>query len=399
MDRHLGRPVQGSGHWMSSLLDALAQQPGLQLGVLTAWDCPRAVQTLDNGVAHELIPGPEDAPLSRWEGALLDAIRRFAPDLIHVHGSERAYGLIGARHRLDVPLAINIQGLMRTIVPVYYGSLGWREILRTLRPRDLLTGHSLPAQRQRYRHRIPQETEILRHNRYFMGQTDWDEAHVRAVNPDARYFRIGRVLRAPFYETRWTRQGCQPHRILVTNVRNPFRDTETILTAVHLLRREFPGVRLAIAGTVSTATGYGRFVRTRMGTLGDGVDILGWIPAERLAAELAASHVFVVASHVENESNALCEAMRVGTPAVASFAGGMPTMMQHEHSGLFFPRGDAALLAHRIRAIFRDDALANALSTHARTDATTRHDPRTVANRVMEVYGDILRAELGGRTR
>ena len=57
------------------------------------------------------------------------------------------------------------------------------------------------------------------------------------------------------------------------------------------------------------------------------VSWLGALAADRLAQELECSSLFVLPSHIENESNALIEAMLGGLPCVASSVGGVPSLL------------------------------------------------------------------------
>src|SRR4029079_13537382 len=95
--------------------------------------------------------------------------------------------------------------------------------------------------------------------------------------------------------------------------------------------------------------------------LSGSVEFLGYLNASEVAAELSRSHVFATSSYLENSPNSLCEAMQVGLPCVATFAGGIPSLVDHGRTGLLFPTGDAPLLAESILRIFRSDDLAAGL--------------------------------------
>src|SRR5262249_12035789 len=85
----------------------------------------------------------------------------------------------------------------------------------------------------------------------------------------------------------------------------------------------------------------------------------------------------------------LCEALQVGTPSVATYIGGIPSLVQHGRTGLMFPAGDAAMLADSIARIFRDDDFAAHLGLAARMEASERHNPRRVASPALEAYYDL----------
>ncbi len=82
--------------------------------------------------------------------------------------------------------------------------------------------------------------------------------------------------------------------------------------------------------------------------------------------------------------------MMVGVPCVASYAGGIPSLLQHECSGLLFSPGDAYSLAGMIARLFREPALAKKLATNARITAQERHDPQRIAKEIGNIYSSII---------
>ena len=109
-----------------------------------------------------------------------------------------------------------------------------------------------------------------------------------------------------------------------------------------------------------------------------------------MASELCRSHVFAISSYIENSPNSLCEAMQVGLPCVASYAGGIPSLVEQRRTGLLFPVGDAPLLADSIMRIFRDDGLACRLGAAARAEASERHAPERVLSQLLDAYNNVI---------
>lgn len=396
VDRHLGSTTAGSGHWLSSLLEALQAQGGLQLAVVTALPDHVGTRFSADGIDYFVVGQARGTShLAARETDLQQCaalVAEWQPDLVHVHGTERFFGLLQARKLVATPTLVTMQGVLATVAKHYFGSLTPMQIIRATRWLELPIGYGLFWSWWRYRRVLAREQEILRGVHYYTGQTDWDRAQVWAHNPDASYWRVGRVLRAPFYARRWALQGCDRHTIVFTNAGLPLRDVESLLHAVRWLRREFPKVRLRLAGRISERSGYGRFVRHMIHALGleDAVELLGYLSANQMAEVLVSSHVFAIASHVENESNSLCEAMLMGMPCVASYAGGLPSMVEQGRSGLLFPPGDAEQLGLTLRELFRNDDLAQSLATGAYTAAMRRHDPEVVVADLHRVYREVL---------
>ena len=113
---------------------------------------------------------------------------------------------------------------------------------------------------------------------------------------------------------------------------------------------------------------------------------LGVIDAKTVTNELINSHVFVLPSFIENSPNSLGEAMLLGTPSIASFVGGVPSMVDDGETALCFPSGDAVLLAEKIRCIFLDDDLAGQLSYRAKIIALKRLSRDTITSTMLDIY-------------
>jgi glycosyltransferase involved in cell wall biosynthesis len=116
------------------------------------------------------------------------------------------------------------------------------------------------------------------------------------------------------------------------------------------------------------------------------VQFLGFLDAATMARELAGAHVFVSASHIDNNPNSVGEAQTVGTPIIGSYVGGVPEMLDEGRAGLLFPAGDAEVLAARVAQVFSDGELAASLSAAGRKQAGKRHDPRSILDDLIEAY-------------
>jgi glycosyltransferase involved in cell wall biosynthesis len=82
--------------------------------------------------------------------------------------------------------------------------------------------------------------------------------------------------------------------------------------------------------------------------------------------------------------------MQVGLPCVASYAGGIPSLIEQGRTGLLFPAGDAPLLADAIIRIFRNDDLSVRLGDAARAEASERHAPERVLSQLLNAYKNVI---------
>ncbi len=394
MVRRTGEGEGYGGHWVDQLLMHASKIDGLELGVAAA--CPRMqdISFKERNVSFFVISQPRrfhtfdirTRDLRRC-AAIID---EFKPDIIHIHGSEHFYGMVKAAGHTDAKMLVSIQGLLGSFSRAahFFGALSLVEIASSLRILELPVRLGLLWKYYYAKKGARREARILASADGYLGRTTWDRAHVTGFNRSAGYYHVGEILRPDFYERRWALGKCDRHTLIYTNAGHPCRGTENLLRAMALLREEFPDISLRLAGTVSTRSGYGRFVRRKINELdlGDRVEFLGYLDAGTMVRELLRSHAFVITSYIENSPNSLAEAMLLGMPCIGSYVGGIPDMLQDHGSGLLYPVDDVPLLADKMRRIFVDDEMATGLGENASRVAHERHDPELVINQLMAAY-------------
>jgi len=400
-----GRDTMGSGgHWMTELFRAVVEQPGVTLGVATAFPGLRDLNFQQDRATFYAIGQRRRAPTFAGSRAELNKcaaiVRDFQPDLIHFHGSERFFGLLKADGLVSTPAVVSLQGLLGPCSSArnFFGGMSRRDIARSIRLIELPLRLGLLWQFADIRRGARYEARILSSVEGLLGRTDWDEAYGRRQNPRALYFRVGEILRPQFRAARWSLDRCDRHTLIYTNAGHPLRGTPNLLAAAAMVRREFPALRLRLAGIVSQRSGYGRFLRRRIRELGlvDCVEFLGYLTGDAMAAALVRSHAFVISSYMENSPNSLSEAMTVGMPCVASAVGGIPSMVANGQTGFLYPVDDIQQLAAALVRIFRDDNEAVRIGAAAREVAAVRHDPAVVTGQLMTAYENVLKGRVAG---
>ncbi len=392
----VGNGVSGSGGWMAALLGKISEQADLEL-VCASFGKERSVQTSPNGrITSHVLPIKKSGlicPVKQKLRLCRDLVGECKPDLLHIHGTENAYGLITARNMVKTPAVISLQGLLGPYSE-WYHYFGNRSLMDILRMHRWMEPLALRGHGWAYwdiRKRAKREKEIIQGNRFFMGRTMWDRAYLHSSNVKAQYFNEPRLLRGAFWGAHWKLENAQSHRILFTNAGAPRKGVEVLFEAIGLLRCHYPDIEVAIAGAISRRSGYGMYVRRKMSELGDTVVELGALNAEQMAHELTRSHAFVSCAFIENNANAICEAQLIGMPVVSTYTGGVPSIIEEGRTGLFYPTGDVPMLASRLRQIFEDDALAVRLGEQSHATASQRHEPDSIVQQVLSVYKEILR--------
>jgi glycosyltransferase involved in cell wall biosynthesis len=181
--------------------------------------------------------------------------------------------------------------------------------------------------------------------------------------------------------------GLAPGDLVVGSVGRlePQKRFDLLLAAFARLRGRFPRVRLLIAGEGSARP----VLEAAMRDLGldGGCRLLGHRDD---AADLHhAFDLFVQSSDYEGTPYVVLEAMAMGTPVVATAAGGTGELIEDGIHGLLVPSGDARLLAEAMeRALADRDATASrAAAARARVEGPLSFAARM--RRVEAIYEEL----------
>lgn len=399
-----------SGGWMEGLRGALeAHEPDIEL-TIASWGSVRHEPFRAGNAEYFSIASEEPvgriaqfrdrwSPVKAPPGAVADCRRIVAqskPDLIHVHGSESFLGLAIAG--CDVPSIISLQGIMHAYLRHATTGLGLADWLRLSATPQFLAGYGFPQRLSQYRRRARTELEIMTFCDSYLGRTAWDRAVLNAVRPDARYYEAQEILGQCFFDHEWTDPGPEAV-IFSTSGSSPFKGLEVLLEALAIVRATTGrALRLRVAGSVQRGPMW-PVVRRRLAhpQLQGAVDLLGVLAPAAIAQELRQAAMYVHPAHMDNSPNALCEAMLVGLPCVASFVGGIPSLIRDEESGLLFHDREPVMLASAVERLLVDRTLAVRLGNQARLVARDRHDPKRVAQGVAAIYREVIRLAAASR--
>ena len=101
--------------------------------------------------------------------------------------------------------------------------------------------------------------------------------------------------------------------------------------------------------------------------------------------------VFAMPSRREGFGITAVEAMMSRIPVVASDAGGIPEIVEHERTGLLVPPDDPKALAEAIVRLLDDPQLRERLVDAAETATSVRYTPEAMAASYEALYSEVLR--------
>jgi glycosyltransferase involved in cell wall biosynthesis len=394
-----------TGGWINAMIQQIARVPGVELGVAMRAPVSSIVTETIDGIRYFLIPSKSGKAFDISEADCRKVLEDFAPDLLHVEGTEFSH----ARTFLSTwqgPNVVSLQGIINGYEPYQYGGLPVGEMLFSGKLVPTLAAASLIYRKLAlFKPRLKDEIETIRMAKNLLGRTTWDRAHAYAINPAAPYYSCNRILRDSFYGPRWNPREMERHTLFIGNSTVPLKGAHFVLQAVAQLKREYPDIKIYIAGEdpypkggsrLKKMVSYPAYLRYLVETLGltSHVEFTGLLQADAMAERLRRTHCYVLCSTIENSPNTLGEAMILGVPCVAAFTGGAPDMASDGVEALYYRDNDPQLLAYQIRRIFEDESLANGLSERARVRARITHDPVANMNNTLAAYEKIMNVSL-----
>jgi glycosyltransferase involved in cell wall biosynthesis len=409
--RRHGSVPEEVGGWMESLRAVMSAGGSVQLGVAAVGAEPFEPFVDEDVRYYHLDAAPQlrgvPGVAANWRhrpdvssllAQALGVIDDFGPELIHVHGSERPFGLLASA--CSLPVLVSLQGILIVYARSYFTGVPVGDVIRDVLSLEFAKGRGLVHGCWDMRVAAERELKILQGCSYLAGRTAWDRGIVSVVNPRARYYTAEEILRPEFYCAEWRGRSDGLGPLIYTTLgAAPYKGLVNLLQAVALLRQSAqPSVRLRVSGRIEGTSMWpiARRALDRLGLQGT-VDWLGPLSAAEIVSELRTASVYVHPSIVENSPNSLAEAMMLGVPCVSTAAGGVPTLLQDGVEGLLCSPNDVYGLAGAVATVLAEPALAERFGANARRRALKRHDAGAVSQGYSDMYLDIITRHRDGQ--
>jgi len=324
---------------------------------------------------------------------ILEAIEKCKPDLIHIHGTEELWGKI-TQYVSKIPIVFSIQGLLAPIKEKYFIGLSKKSVRKFDSFVDKLVKNDVNNLYQSFIYRAARENGYLRYAEYIFGRTQWDSNCTLALNPARKYYLVNELLRDPFYNYKWHSHFCNNSKIRIVSTISggTYKGFETALHTAHILQTYSKiDFEWHIVGYNKDSKWCKAAELEKRLKVSDYPFVFhGRLDADSLAQLLSESDIYVQVSHIENSPNSVCEAMLVGVPTIASFAGGTSSILKDGEEGILVQDGDPYVLAGSIVHLVQNPDLAMFYSNNAKCRALQRHNPENVYKELLSGYTSIL---------
>lgn len=318
---------------------------------------------------------------------LLQVINSVKPEVIHIHGTEDNFGLI--QEFTEIPCVISIQGFLLPIVVKYYDGISKTisNYYETLSTKLKYTPISILY--KDLKKRSLREQKILLKSKYIIGRTSWDKRISRLLAPNSKYYVGNEILRHVFYEKRWRKNNLAGTINIVTVMSGSlYKGLETVVQVASLLLSnksvDFRWQVIGVNENHPVAKIVKRWLQIRYADLN--IELVGNKNEEELSELLVNADIYCQCSHIENSSNSLCEAMIIGMPIIASFAGGTDSMLENDKEGILIQTGDYYSFAGAIKSLVDHPEKAIVYGKNARKTALLRHNVNSIVKELIDVY-------------
>jgi glycosyltransferase involved in cell wall biosynthesis len=391
------------GGWISSLENALTKHRNIELGIVFMHHkafFSKVGNTSYYGI-QENFNTKSKRVFQRYFNLLLDSvkeeelniiIKKFKPDLIHIHGTENDFCQLLTKE--NIPSVVSIQGNMTVYTHKYFSGLAKQDIRPETSIKDYVFKSDVFTRYSMFKKKARREENYLKSAKHVIGRTDWDRNIMRILAPKAKYYLGNEILRPEFYDKVWSKKQKREKFILVSVIgSNIFKGLETILHAARLLKQVNFEFEWNLIGVQKDDLIYRAAIKfLNLGSNDININILGQLDADALINQLLESNLYVSVSHIENSPNNVCEAMLLGMPIISTFAGGTSSILNHKKEGILIQDGDPWNLAGNIIEIFKNYNLALELGKNARKTAILRHASDNVAKQYIKMYEQVLEA-------
>lgn len=322
-----------------------------------------------------------------------ELIHKIDPDLIHIHGTENPFGCIIGK--AEKPVVVSIQGNITVYHHKYFSGIDRSELFRAYIScrsfQDIPFIKSFKRTYRKFCRMHDREIRNLQQCRYVIGRTDWDYRITRVLAPESTYFHGDELLRDSFYLSEWQANFNDKLIIHTTNGNSPFKGFETVCQALYLLISNGIDVEWRVAGIKENDL-IVKVVKTKLGRKYPVRELvlLGGLSEEQLAQKLLEADFYVMPSHIENSPNNFCEAMMVGMPCIATYAGGTGSLLNDGQEGILIQDGDPWAMAGAILELSNNREKAIEMGKKARERARQRHSKEAVVNQYYDIYKSIV---------
>ena len=389
------------GGWMESMLNLLEKKEVEISLAFPIYDPSRKHDGSYNNHNYYAFDGMMDdkSYCDSFQNEFVRIFKIECPDVVHIWGTEYNHtrAAVEAAVELNIinRILIDTQGLCGKISNHYATG-----IPSTVLHEDYSEGKKISEEICEFREKGVNERISVGLVKNIVGRADWDRAICCQINPKINYSISYRVLREGFYNCSgsWDLNNCDQHSIFICDGSYPVKGFHIFLDAFSIIKKSYSDAVCYIAGRNpmkadrdGRISQYGNYIKQliKEKNLENDIIFCQECSEKEMIKRYLSANVFVAASVIESNCNALTEAMLIGVPSVASFVGGMMEQIEHKKNGYLYQADAPYMLAYYVSEIFGNDKLAMQFSKNGFASARERCDRDMNIKNLMKTYNAI----------
>lgn len=318
----------------------------------------------------------------------IDIVHDINPDVIHIFGSEWCWGLIAKF--VPYPVVIHMQGSIppyqNASYPPGYNFMDYILYNGLFINRDW-------AQYWNIRNNIKRakmEETILGGCDNYMGRTDWDKGIVKLYNSNADYYYCSEALRPEIINStqKWSYNKENKIKLITIGCTSLLKGIDTILKTAKILKEHNVDFEWILVGKLWIKD----FLEYKEKIKFEDVNIklTGFLGAEALTNLLIHSTMYIHTAYIDNSPNSVCEAQYLGVPVIATYVGGIPSLIDNGRDGFLIPVNDPFTLANKIMYLSENENILKEVSSEAIKKAVKRHSTENIIHDLLTCYKSII---------
>lgn len=390
------KELKNTGGWILGMAGEIIKHSDVELAILASSPLVNSVQELEGDKLHYFaLPVPKGENDKHFLANCKYVNEKFAPDMVHIHGSEYIEGLLWVLANGSSRTVVSLQGILTSYADYYYSGMSQWDILSNITLRDLYRG-TLFSDAKGFRKRAVYEQKLLKKVSHAIGRTFWDKALLWSINPKAEYHFNNEVLREEFYSGEsWQYEKCHQYTIFVNQAAVPYKGLQQLIKALPIIRTHFPQIKVIVAGynvcdmsfkRKVMRTGYGKYLIKLMRKMEveDCFTFTGPLNASDMRCQMLHANLFLLPSAIENSPNALGEAQMLGVPCVSSRVGGVEDMIPNDEMGSMYRFSDINEMAYIICKVLKESSHFD--NSMMRKLSAERHDKKVNSEELLSIY-------------
>lgn len=401
--------IKGTGGWIGALQSDLVQKyPDIEIGIAFEHSDDKIVKDKNityfpikitqkgrfkNALSAVMLSEKKKEQL--WIERVSQIILKYSPDVVHIWGVENTYAAVIPY--IKCPFVVHIQGLMSLYMYAYlpptfsihdikqcdslWKPKSWIKKLLHIREIDKYQFAQYRAQR---------ELRVSKFVNNWIGRTEWDKRASKMLSANSSYFHCDEIMRGEFEGLKWHYHYNGEVLRIQSSISEPlYKGVDVVLNTAKLLKDHGVKIEWNIYGISRKHSVLKLFIK-HLGIIPEnvGVNFMGHVDGKTIRNGLLNSDVYVHPAYIENSSNAIAEAMLLGTPTIAQNVGGNASMLK-DNSGILVPSNEPFIMVSVIMDMM-DKEKADAYSQQALIVAKNRQNTDHIVENLVSIYKQVM---------